>query len=237
MDDLIYGFITPLISEYIKDDTWYLHEPLVFRSKTLLPGKTFIMPAGFYTDFASVPKIFRNIISKYGRHAKSAVLHDYLYYCGFLGCRSLCDDLFNEAMIHEEERGWMRIIVYWMVKMFSGFAWNGHRKRNHSEEELKIRLANRTIHDVRKELEQWPARKKAKRKKANDMAKKSKWDEFTDYLTQFGSQSWDWRFRNVVNLIDDPVDDLKHKINGMQILGMTFYLPSWLMKNSGDDSK
>jgi hypothetical protein len=66
---------------------------------------------------------------------------------------------------------------------------------------------------------------------------RSKWQEFTDYLTQFGSQNWDWRWRNLINLVDDPVDNVKHKLHGMKIMGMTFYLPSWLMKGSGDDSK
>lgn len=37
------------------------------------------IPAGFETDFASVPVPFRNLISINGRHRLPAVLHDYLY--------------------------------------------------------------------------------------------------------------------------------------------------------------
>lgn len=48
---------------------------------------------------------------------------------------------------------------------------------------------------------------------------------------------WGWRWRNAINLIDDPVDDLKHKINGIKILGMKFYLPSWLMRGTGKPGK
>ena len=152
LDDLQYGFLTPLVITYIKNDTWFLHEPLVFRSRYLIPGKEFTVPAGFYTDFASVPRIFRNIVSKYGKHAKSSVLHDYLYYCGFLGCKELCDMLFNEGMVFEEEGTIMRVIVYKAVCWFGFFAWENHRRLCHSEPELKIRLSNRTIEDVRKKV-------------------------------------------------------------------------------------
>jgi hypothetical protein len=152
VDETKFGFTTPLISEYITDDTWYIHEPLAFTSQYVIPGKTFTVPAGFYTDFASVPKMFRNIISKYGKHAKSAVLHDYLYYCGFLGCKELCDLLFNEGMIFEKEKDSMRLIVYNAVKFFGSSAWDGHRKAGHTEDDLKARLVGRTINDVRKKV-------------------------------------------------------------------------------------
>jgi hypothetical protein len=69
------------------------------------------------------------------------------------------------------------------------------------------------------------------------MGDKSKLDEFKEYCTQWGQQSWDWRWRNLVNLVDDPIDDVKHKLHGMQVLGMTFYLPPWLMKSSGKEGK
>jgi hypothetical protein len=145
-----YGFTTPLISEYITDDNWYIHEPLVYVSQYVIPNKTFTLPAGFYTDFASIPEIFRNIISKYGKHARASALHDYLYYCGFLGCRSLCDLLFNEAMVSEKEKDVIRVAVYNAVKLGGWKAWNAHRKAGNSEEELKEKLVARTIHDVRK---------------------------------------------------------------------------------------
>ncbi len=40
-----------------------------------------------------------------------------------------------------------------------------------------------------------------------------------------------------MNLIDTPIDDLKHKIHGMKIFGYTIYLPKWLMKGSGKVDK
>ena len=32
------------------------------------------------TDFASVPPVFRSLVSNWGKHGNAAVLHDYLYW-------------------------------------------------------------------------------------------------------------------------------------------------------------
>lgn len=41
-------------------------------------GRTFTVPDGFVTDFASIPWFARGLIAPLGKHAKAAVLHDYL---------------------------------------------------------------------------------------------------------------------------------------------------------------
>ena len=50
-------------------------------------------------------------------------------------------------------------------------------------------------------------------------------------------KGWEWRIRNIVIYVDDPVDDVKHKIHGISIFGLKIYLPKWLMRNSGKDDK
>ena len=67
------------------------------------------------------------------------------------------------------------------------------------------------------------------------MPKKSKWQEFKDLFKPDRSISWRWR--NFVNLIDDPVDNFKHKIHGAKIFGIRIRLPKWLMRGSGDPNK
>ncbi|MEM6609537.1 MAG: DUF1353 domain-containing protein [Pseudomonadota bacterium] len=37
-----------------------------------------VVPRGYYTDFASVPKIFRGIVSRIGPWVEASVVHDYL---------------------------------------------------------------------------------------------------------------------------------------------------------------
>jgi hypothetical protein len=55
--------------------TWELLEPLVW---TGTQGDTFVVPAGFVTDFASVPRFLHWLVLPYGPYTRAAVLHDYL---------------------------------------------------------------------------------------------------------------------------------------------------------------
>lgn len=64
------------------------------------------VPTGFRSDGASVPKIFQNIISPWGKHGQAAVLHDFLctyrtvivYGKAVSISRKQADDIFLEAM-------------------------------------------------------------------------------------------------------------------------------------------
>ncbi|MEU7767122.1 DUF1353 domain-containing protein [Nocardia sp. NPDC049190] len=53
---------------------WRVTEPLVYRGDT----EEFVIPAGFRTDFASVPRPFVWLIPRYGLYTRAAILHDYL---------------------------------------------------------------------------------------------------------------------------------------------------------------
>jgi hypothetical protein len=61
---------------------------------------------------------------------------------------------------------------------------------------------------------------------------KTKLEEVKNYFKDFGAQTWNWRCRNLENIVDDPIDNLKHKIHGTNVFGYTIYLPKWLMKGS-----
>jgi len=74
---------------------------------------------GFVTDFASVPRLFWNIISPYDKHAKAAVIHDYLYKTKPFP-RKICDDIFLEAMGVLGVSKWKKYLMYYMVRMFGG---------------------------------------------------------------------------------------------------------------------
>ena len=49
------------------------------------------------------------------------------------------------------------------------------------------------------------------------MSDKTKIEEIKDYFKQWPSQTWDWRWRNLENLVDDPVDAVKEKLHGMKL--------------------
>lgn len=56
-------------------NTFKLLDDLTF----VIGNHTVIVPKGFITDFASVPKKLWGLVGPYGRHTKAAVLHDWLY--------------------------------------------------------------------------------------------------------------------------------------------------------------
>lgn len=55
--------------------TWALTVPLVW---TGTKGDAFVVPAGFVTDFATVPRFLHWEVSPYGAYTRAAVLHDWL---------------------------------------------------------------------------------------------------------------------------------------------------------------
>lgn len=71
-----------------------LQEPLICSDDY---GRTWIVPKGFATDFASIPALGRAFIDKAHQNAYAAVLHDYLYETQPLKRRE-CDKLFKEAL-------------------------------------------------------------------------------------------------------------------------------------------
>jgi len=88
----------------------------------------FTIPEGFITDFASIPKIFRNIIGKMERHMPCAILHDYLYATGCVSKKE-ADMYFLESMKEEKVRWLKRKAMYYAVKFGGLMAWNDHRKK------------------------------------------------------------------------------------------------------------
>ena len=54
---------------------WQLVEPLVYQGR----DEEFVVPAGFTTDFASVPQSLTWLVPRYGRYTKAAILHDHLW--------------------------------------------------------------------------------------------------------------------------------------------------------------
>lgn len=93
-------------------------------------GRRFVIPAGFITDLASVPRglpgVFRLLFRSELHTALAALLHDRLYYTAEVS-RSEADALFYEALraTHETRVGaW----AMWAgVRAGGWFAWRKHR--------------------------------------------------------------------------------------------------------------
>lgn len=69
------GFDTDVTIQAAGTTTWRLTVPLIWTGSQ---GDTFIVPAGFITDFATVPRFLHWLVLPYGAYTRAAVLHDYL---------------------------------------------------------------------------------------------------------------------------------------------------------------
>lgn len=100
---------------------WRLAEPLSYYSWRI--GKMLVVPEGFATDLASIPRIAQPIIPKDGGVLWPAVLHDYLYSRDAPAdiSRAQADRIFLDAMTIDGGMGPItRGLVYNMVRLFAG---------------------------------------------------------------------------------------------------------------------
>lgn len=84
-----------------KPEQWVLHENCIYQSDLLGDDTKPVLvtvPTGFITDLASIPRIFRFLIVKNGRHRAAAIVHDYLCRLKLDFSRVTADKIFREAM-------------------------------------------------------------------------------------------------------------------------------------------
>ncbi|MDR3510009.1 MAG: DUF1353 domain-containing protein [Caulobacteraceae bacterium] len=78
------------------------------------------VPSCFRTDFASIPAWARGLFPPFGRHAKAAVLHDWLYAIGEPGRKAVADRVFRHAMTELRVPAWRVWVMYWAVRLGGG---------------------------------------------------------------------------------------------------------------------
>lgn len=113
-------FTTQLEVELVDPDaasgrgTWRLVSPLVYQSD--VAKITITVPAGFVTDFASVPRIPIAFLLTGDTGSEPAVVHDYLYSTGML-LRSTCDLVLKEACLATGMPLWRAWMIYAGVRV------------------------------------------------------------------------------------------------------------------------
>lgn len=77
-----------------------------------------LVPAGFVTDGASIPRIFWSIMGPFGSYFDAAIVHDYLYSeHNQIFARAECDKILLEAMAASGV-GWLtRRVIYRAVRI------------------------------------------------------------------------------------------------------------------------
>lgn len=72
------------------------------------------IPAGFETDFASIPWPLHYLLPSDGPWRRAAAVHDYL--CEKKVCRFLADAMFRHVMHEDKVRG--RLVLYYTVRLW-----------------------------------------------------------------------------------------------------------------------
>jgi hypothetical protein len=97
-------------------------------SVTLAVGRKITVPAGFKTDFASVPRLFWRIIPPWGRYSAAAVVHDYLYETNSVD-RAEADQIFLELMKRLGVPLWKRQLMYRAVRIGGWLPWKKYHPK------------------------------------------------------------------------------------------------------------
>ncbi len=125
------SFRRPLILEYIDGKHWRLVEAFTYEVGHLGSGETINIPAGFVTDFASIPPPVSWFWPPAGAdYGKAAVVHDWLYAHPGSRSRNACDDVFREAMRVLGCSAWKRGMIYSAVRVGGWRAWGKHRTQD-----------------------------------------------------------------------------------------------------------
>ena len=102
-----------------KPEQWVLTEACIYQSEYMDDvgnAVRVIVPIGFITDLASIPRVARFFIIKNGRHRPAAIVHDWLCRLGMEFSRITADKIFLEAMKECKVPRIRRRLMYWAVR-------------------------------------------------------------------------------------------------------------------------
>lgn len=106
---------------------WRLDSPLVYHR--ISTDTTYTVPAGFHSDFSSVPRLpFAYWLT--GDHAHlAAVVHDWLYVTAITD-KPTADAIFLDAMSETGVVWWRRHAMYTAVRLFGRGKFNKNGEQN-----------------------------------------------------------------------------------------------------------
>ena len=124
-------FTTPLNIDLLDQNKWKLQKSFEYHVGCYPSKEIIVVPAGFITDFASVPRIFWNIFPPAGRYGKAAIIHDWCYQTAFQN-RRRSDEIFLEGMKVLKVKKWKYKIIYYSVRLFGGIVWKSYRRKTNA---------------------------------------------------------------------------------------------------------
>ena len=130
-------------SDALGKDLWVVKKAFSYSLDGVGHQKV-IVPQGYLTDGASVPRIFWSFFPPWGRYGQAAVLHDWL--CEYLGywdgnnwtkiSRKECDNMLNDAMKELGVGKATRVTMVTAVKLHTAIS--GHTGQTYSARKHEV---------------------------------------------------------------------------------------------------
>ena len=131
------GFWKGIVMWLLSTRNWVLTKDWEYKINDI----TYVIPAGFQFDGASIPKFLRTFFSPVGVLLIGGLVHDYMYkytVCKPVSNKSAllvvdqkrADQIFRDINIEVNGFYFMNYLAYWSLRLGGFVAWNGHRKRN-----------------------------------------------------------------------------------------------------------
>lgn len=119
------GFQNNPYFKIIGKNKYQLGEDLIYLDEN---NELYLVPKGFKTDWATIPRFLWFITSPVDDARLSATLHDWNYSLkGSTGIsRKKSDELFKESLKYDipPSPEWKRILMYLTLRLFGSIAWN-----------------------------------------------------------------------------------------------------------------
>lgn len=108
------------VADNVDDGKWVVTEPLIYESD--VAKRTIIVPVGFQTDFASVPRLPIIFELCGGTSHEAATIHDFLYVTHLVD-RKTADAVLREASAVTKVPAWRRWMMWAGVRIGGGSHW------------------------------------------------------------------------------------------------------------------